>query len=136
VDDYGEIVSLLARVMRAHDDRDRDLLTSCWTEDAEFEVVFHQGPHHQLRGRDHIVDHITSTWTGPPSSLRHQMGAVEVELDSNGDARARFYASYFNTGDAAAFAGFGHYDNLLAKDSDGRWRIRQRRHLFLTPLAR
>jgi hypothetical protein len=66
--------------------------------------------------------------------MRHMVGAVDVEMQGPGAARARFYCSYVHVGAEANFAGLGEYEDLLTQEADGKWRVKTRHHIFLTPL--
>jgi ketosteroid isomerase-like protein len=132
---YGEIVSAIARIMRAVDHHDREGFGDGWSQDVEFEVVFFGQAPLRLRGRDEMVARFTANWDSEASELRHQIGAVEVDIRGEDLASARFYCVYVRTGAAATLAGMGEYEDDLVREADGRWRVARRRHVFLTPLA-
>jgi uncharacterized protein (TIGR02246 family) len=133
--DYAEIVSAIARVMWAVDHRDRQLFSDGWAEDVDFEVTFFGQQPVRLRGREELVNRFTTGWNGEPTELRHQIGAIDIEVTGEGLARAYFYCTYVRTGEAPGLAGMGEYEDDLVRSADGRWRIARRRHRFLTPLA-
>lgn len=133
--DYQAIVSTLTRLMRGVDTTDRALFQDSWAENVDFEVTFfEQGPM-SVRGRDELVSRFTASWKGEPAKMRHQIGAIDVELLAPNRATARFYCTYINVGNAPSLAGMGEYEDELEKGADGRWRVAKRRHRFLTPLA-
>jgi len=134
--DYGEIVGAVARIMQAVDHQDREMYRDSWTEDVDFEVVFFGQAPLRVQGRDRMVEQFTASWTGAPSDLRHQLGAIEVQWRGSDEALARFYCTYVRVGNAGTLAGMGEYEDQLAKGGDGRWRVRRRRHVFLTPLSK
>ena len=132
---YGDVVSAILKIMQGVDRRDRALFADGWTRDVDFEVTFFAGEPVRVSGRDQLVARFTADWTGEPSALRHQVGAVSVEMHGPGEAHARFYCTYYLTGAAVSLAGMGEYEDVVVREDDGRWRVRRRRHRFLTPLA-
>jgi len=132
--EYSGIVSAIMQIMRGVDTRERQLFSDGWTDDVDFEVIMLGQEPIRVRGRENMVGKFTAGWNGEPSGLRHQVGAVDVEMLGEGQARARFYCTYVNVGDTPSLAGMGEYEDTLTKGADGRWRVACRRHRFLTPL--
>lgn len=133
MNDYGEIVAALTELMWALHHRDQARFADSWSADLDFEVVMFGQPM-RLSGRDEMVSRFTANWTQEPSMIRHQLGVVNVEPLGEGKVRARYYCTYVNVGEEPALAGMGEYDDDLSREPDGRWRVKRRRHRFLTPL--
>jgi|KBSSwiStaDraftv2_1062776.scaffolds.fasta_scaffold182179_2 hypothetical protein len=133
--DYGEIVSTLVRIQHSVDQQDREAFKDCWTEDMQLHLTMFDGTRSTIPSREDLIARFTAHWTGQPSAMRHAVNGVEVQITGPATARASFYCTYLNVGAEPSLAGMGEYHDELVKSPDGKWRVKLRRHAFLTPLA-
>ena len=123
-DDFVSIQRLVHRYSEAVVLRDAEQWSSCWTEDATWDL----GGGRLVQGRTAIVDLWTSAMGG--------MAAV-VQLTHNGDARmdgddpdravGRWFIDerYRRTNGVAGML-LAHYDDAYAREPDGQWRFTTR----------
>ena len=135
MNDYGEIVSMLTRIQHAVDHQNLEAFKDCWCEDTQLHLTLADGSTSTIPSRADLIARFASGWAGQPSAMRHLVQSVEVNFTGPTTATADFYCSYVNVGDAATFLGVGEYSDELVKAADGKWRVKVRRHRFLTPLA-
>lgn len=134
--DYGEIVSTLVRIQYAVDHRDREAFRDCWTEDTQLHLTMFDGSQSSIMSREDLLGRFTSTWvSGQTSPMRHAVNAVDVRITGPATAKADFYCTYINVGAQPALVGMGEYHDDLEKGGDGKWRVKLRRHTFLTPIT-
>ena len=128
------ILSTLVRIQNAVDHQDRDKFADCWTEDTRLWIKMFDGEVREFNGRDDLVRRVTATWTGAHSEMRHLVGAAEVAMRNATEASAQFYCTYFAVGASCHVVGLGEYHDLLVSGHDGLWRVKDRKHWFLTPM--
>jgi ketosteroid isomerase-like protein len=122
------LTEAVSRYCWAFDERRRDLLADCFTEDAVWEgtVAASQtvGP---LRGRDRILEWLAEFWPHQRDQRRHILTNFLVEALSEEEADVYAYLLLTSARDeTVSVETTGFYRTRLALD-DGRWRIR---HLF------
>jgi len=135
LDSYGQIVSVLSRIMLSLDAQDREVFSDCWSEDVSLSVIFFDGKEMKYSCRADLISGLTGSWEGSASQLRHQLGAVDVTLTGEADAEANYYCFYMTVGSTMQLAGMGQYWDQLTKGQDDKWRVARRKHVFLTPLV-
>jgi hypothetical protein len=130
----NEIASMLMRMMLSLDHQDRDGFADCWSQTIRFNAKLFDGQGMAFNSRDEMVEGVTAHWTGQASNLRHQLGGIDIQLQSPDRATAHFYCLYLNVGGDFSLAGMGEYSDEIVREADGHWRVSKRDHSFLTPL--
>lgn len=107
-----------------YDERNRELLADCFTEDAVWEgSVMGLEPVGPFEGRDAIVAFLCTFWDAQDDQRRHVFTNVVVDALSDTDATAHAYLVLTSAGDATFQpVTSGPYRLNFRKESDG-WRI-------------
>jgi hypothetical protein len=122
------IVERVHRYGWAFDERRRDALRTCFTEDAVWEGDV-QGAEHigPIRGREEIVDWLAGFWDRQTDQRRHLMPSVVVDRRGPTEADALAYLVLTSaTGTSLTIVLTSFYRMRLVNQA-GTWRIR---HLF------
>lgn len=129
MNDHEQIRRLLAGYCHACDDGDFDRFTDLFTEDATFTVM---GNTH--RGRVAIRAFMEAAQP-PERRGKHIISEPAIELDGDG-ASARCRTDYAfvargSDGQSLTVISAGRYVDRLQRGSDRRWRLAERRIVFL-----
>lgn len=118
------IAERIARYGWGYDERDRDLLGDCFTDDAVWEgSVMGLEPVGPFEGREAIVEFLTGFWKEQHDQRRHVFTNVVVDRLSDGEATAHAYLVLTSASDASfSPVTSGPYRLTFAK-TDGTWRI-------------
>lgn len=124
--DTEQIQRLLGRYSTTCDDGEFDVFATCFTADAEFEVLGTV-----QRGRDEIAAFMALSLP-PERRGRHITSNIVIDLHPSGDGASGTVDFMFVTGTSGAFAilTVGRYLDQYIRDADGEWRIRRREITF------
>ncbi len=131
-----DVLRNLYRYGHTIDVGDADGWVDCFTEDGIFQTSSPRPeyPPLHIRGRPGLLAFIAQH-TRPPG-LWHKHLLIEPLIDVDGDAaavRAYFVVVVEHDG-APTVRVFGHYEDQLRREADGRWRFTDR-HAFIDSVA-
>ena len=126
--DRMAIIERMYRYAWSFDERQRDLLSECFADDATWEASLMGattiGP---FEGRTDVVAFMTSFWAEQLDQRRHMIMNPIVEGQSHSEATVLTYhllvSSTSQTGVVPVTTGF--YRVAMAKTSKGHWKIRK-----------
>jgi ketosteroid isomerase-like protein len=121
LEDERAILDTLYAYAHALDYGDRDEWIDCWTEDAEL-----TWPHTTFHGVAEITQAYDDHSHAPQSFHKHVLVEPRVRIDGDRATVASYFARVNNSHHGPVTRSFGRYLDVLARESDGRWRIRQR----------
>lgn len=118
------VAECLARYGWAYDERDREALAGCFTEDGVWEgVVMGQQSVGPYQGRDAIADFLAGFWADQADQRRHVLTNVVVEdLDGQRATAHAYLILTSSSAGAMTSVTAGPYRFELAHD-DGVWRL-------------
>jgi hypothetical protein len=121
------VVERIARYGWAYDERDRDALADCFTEDGVWDgLIMGQTAVGPFRGRDAITDFLAEFWLTQTDQRRHMFTNVVVEDLSSSAARAHAYLLLTSASQGTLTPiSAGPYRFDLAVDADGVWRLQR-----------
>lgn len=119
------ICDRIARYGWAYDERDRQALAGCFTQDGVWEGnVMGQQAVGPFRGREAIADFLSGFWGDQTDQRRHVLTNVVVEDVDGGQATAHAYLVLTSSsGGAMIPVTAGPYRFELAHGDDGVWRL-------------
>lgn len=124
LEDTLEIHQLFVDYGRHLDVGDLDAYASCFTEDGELML----GPMGRAKGRDEIRSMMGRTLGGASGSSLHLITSPAVSLDGDSATSVVMWTVVNRGQDEKPQLGMiGRHEDVLVRDTDGRWRIRQRK---------
>lgn len=122
--DYGEIQQLLARYCHAHDERDLDLLASCFASDISL-----MG----LSGRDNVVAAYGAGYQQLTAKRRHVISNLYIVEDGDERAVVKSYITLYLVHDEELSLHLtGVYTDTAVRE-DGAWKIQGREVVLDVP---
>lgn len=122
--DYGEIQQLLAKYCFAHDERDLDMLASCFASDVSMMGV---------AGRDNVVAAYGAGYQQLTIKRRHVISNIFIVEDGDERAVVQSYITlYLVHDDQLSLHLTGTYRDTLVRE-DGAWRIQGREVVLDVP---
>jgi ketosteroid isomerase-like protein len=119
-----QIGEAFARFALAHDEARTDIIGSCFTEDAVFEVAEGQAaPFVRCRGRQEITRQITAVLAAQNDQRRHCISNVLVETLTDTSASALAYGLVSVAGRDVTLGASVLYVADLARGADDVWRF-------------
>jgi hypothetical protein len=122
----ARITEAFNRFGTAHDEARVDVVVSCFTADAVFEVAQGQAEAFtRFEGRDELFDRLTRIIAEQADQRRHVLGNVlveELDLD-RGTAAALAYSVVTVAADGLSLGASVLYDARLRREEDGCWRF-------------
>jgi ketosteroid isomerase-like protein len=131
----AEVTSALVAMTFHYDSQNISAFFDCWAEDARLKLSFIDGTTKELNGRSEIAELSKRGLEGGPSTLRHVVTSPSIQVD--GDiARLDHHQLYIKIGETVELAGAGTYKDVWRRETDGKWRLAEREHVFLAPLPK
>jgi ketosteroid isomerase-like protein len=131
----SDVVSRLVAMTFHYDSQDADAFLDCWTDDAILTLQFIDGTTKTVEGKAALRESSKRGLTGQPSPIRHIVTTPSVRIDGK-SAYLDHHQLYIRIGDPVELEGAGTYQDLWRLGDDGKWRIAQRKHVFLSPLPK
>lgn len=123
--DYTAVQQLLARYCYAHDERDLELLRSCFAEDASLMGV---------SGRDAIVAAYGAGYRQLSAKRRHVISNIFLVEDGDDRAVVQSYITlYLIEDEQLSLHLTGTYRDTVVREADGQWRIHGREVVLDVP---
>lgn len=126
----GDIENAINRWCWGMDERDLELVSRCWAEDAVMHTKLPGKKAETLTGRVAILTRLSDAWNRlPPAGVKHVVTTLYIENETEETVLAHSYTVSFRlTEGRPALSSLGRHHDLFVRRA-GEWLLKERTHI-------